>query len=349
MKKRKTLENAYISMFCRELYMLIEAGAGPAESIMMLNEYEAAEAGKAIMDDVLKALDAGSTLSDALRQTGYFPGYMVNMLALGEKTGRMTATLKALADFYDRQDRIEVSIKNAVFYPLIVLIMMVAIMLILIVQVLPMFNETFHRMGVQMNALAAGFMRFGAWLNGVSLALAIIIGVIVFFVILIWTIPSFRNSLFGGFRKKWGHRGLMGDIATVRFMSALSLTTASGLDTEDAVLNAAAVSGGAKNVDRKHKECLKLLGEGNTLFESIYRTGLISSRDNKMLMLGARGGLADEVMEQIVARKERRLQDKIDKIIARLEPTLVIISSVLIGIVLLSVMLPLMSIMTSIG
>jgi len=274
---------------------------------------------------------------------------MVNMIALGEKTGHMTSTFKALADFYDRQDRIEVSVKNAVFYPLIVLIMMVSIMLILIIRVLPMFNETFNRMGVQMNALAAGFMRFGSWLNGISLVLIIVLGTIVGFALILWIMPSIRNAFVGAIRKSFGHRGLMGDISTVRFMSALALTTASGLDTEDAVLMAAAVSGGSKNVDTKHKECQKLLNEGNTLFESIYRTGLISSRDNKMLMLGARGGMADAVMEQIVERKERRLQDKIDKIISRLEPTLVIISSILIGIVLLSVMLPLMSIMTSIG
>jgi type IV pilus assembly protein PilC len=328
---------------------LIEAGAAPAESVMMLGEYESSADGKEVMASILNALDAGSTMSESLNQTNYFPVYMVNMLALGEKTGHMTSTFKALADFYDRQDRIEVSVKNAIFYPLIVLIMMVSIMLILIVQVLPMFNETFNRMGVQMNALAAGFMRFGSWLNGISLILVIILGVIAGLAIIIWVMPSVRSTLMGAIRKKFGHHGLMGDISMVRFMSALALTTASGLDTEDAVVMASTVSGGASNMEAKYKECQKLLNDGHTLFESIYRTGLISSRDNKMLMLGARGGMADVVMEQIVERKERRLQDKIDKIISRLEPTLVIISSVLIGIVLLSVMLPLMSIMTSIS
>jgi len=347
--KSKILENSYISMFCRELYMLIESGAAPAESIMLLSEYESSGAGKALMGDILAFLDDGLAMSEALRKTECFPTYLVNMIALGEKTGRMTSTLKALADFYDRQDRIETSIKNAVFYPLIVLIMMVAIMLILIVQVLPMFNETFNRMGVQLNPLAAGLMRFGAALNDISMILVIILAVLVIFALIIWTMPAVRLSLFGILRKKWGHRGIMGDLATVRFMSALALTTASGLDTEDAVIMATSVSGGAKHVDEKHNECLKLLNDGNTLFDCIYKTGLISSRDNKMLMLGARGGKADEVMEQIVERKERRLQDKIDRTIAKLEPTLVITSSVLIGIVLLSVMLPLMSIMTSIG
>ena len=347
--KKRILENSYISMFCREMYMLIESGAGPAESIMLLSDYEASGAGKEVMANLLASLDSGLTMSESLRQTGYFPTYMVNMITLGEKTGRMTATLKALADFYDRQDRIETSVKNAVFYPLIVLVMMVAIMLILIVQVLPMFNETFNRMGVQLNVLAASFMRFGAVINDLSLVLVIILGIIIVLAITIWTSPTIRTRLFSGIKRSWGHRGIMGDIATVRFVSALALTTASGLDTEEAVIMASNVSGGAKHVDEKHEECLKLLTDGNTLFEAIYRTGLISSRDNKMLMLGARGGMADVVMEQIVERKERRLQDKIERVISRLEPTLVIISSVLIGIVLLSVMLPLMSIMTSIG
>ena len=347
--KKRTLENSYISMFCRELYMLIESGAAPAESIMLLSEYESSGAGKELMAGILVSLDDGAALSEALRRTGCFPAYLVNMIALGEKTGRMTSTLKALADFYDRQDRIEVAVKNAVFYPMIVLIMMVAIMLILIVQVLPMFNETFNRMGVQLNALAAGFMRFGSALNEISVILVIILAVLIGCATILWVAPSVRGMLLRHIRIKWGHRGIMGDLATVRFMSALALTTASGLDTEDAVIMATTVSGGAKHTDAKHNECLKLLNDGNTLFDAIFKTGLISSRDNKMLMLGARGGMADEVMEQIVERKERRLQDRIDRSISRLEPTLVIVSTALIGIVLLSVMLPLMSIMTSIG
>jgi type IV pilus assembly protein PilC len=68
-----------------------------------------------------------------------------------------------------------------------------------------------------------------------------------------------------------------------------------------------------------------------------------------MLSIGSRSGKADEAMAEIARRSDLDVRDNIDRIVGRIEPTLVIISSVVVGVILLSVMLPLMGIMTSIG
>ena len=345
---RRGLENSYLSVFCMELSMLLDAGVTPADGILMLLDDESSDDGKKVLRSILDALDDGEMFSEALRKGGFFPSYMVSMVEIGEKTGHMASTLKALSAYYDRQERLELSIKNATLYPSILLLMMVAVVLILITQVLPIFNETFNKMGIRMSPLASGFMRFGMWLNDASGIIMIVLAALIVIAMVIFLSPSIRGRILKSLRRHWGHYGIFGDMADAHFIYGLSLTLASGLDTEDAVNMAAAIAGTSKKVEEKRKKCTELLRSGNTLSESLYQAGIISARDNRMLSLGARSGMSDVAMAEIAGRNERNLQDKIDRSVAKLEPTLVIISSVLIGVILLSVMLPLMNIMTSV-
>jgi type IV pilus assembly protein PilC len=129
----------------------------------------------------------------------------------------------------------------------------------------------------------------------------------------------------------------------------MTLAMASGLDTDEAVEIAANVSGGAKPVDDMHTRCIEMLRSGSTLSEALTGSKILSLQEGKMLSIGVRSGKADEAMAEIARRSDENVRDNIDRIVGRIEPTLVILSSVVVGIILLSVMLPLMGIMTAIG
>jgi type IV pilus assembly protein PilC len=118
---------------------------------------------------------------------------------------------------------------------------------------------------------------------------------------------------------------------------------------DEAMDVAFAISGGAKPVDAKHKKAADLMRDGNTLADALSKAGILTSQDGKMLSIGSKGGKSDEAMAEIARRGDIGVQDAIDRLVGKIEPTLVIISSVIIGVILLSVMLPLMGIMTSIG
>jgi len=291
----------------------------------------------------------GAPFSGAMKEAAVFPRYMVHMVEIGEKTGRLVETLKALSEYYERQVRLSVTIKNSILYPAILLVLMIVVVLILIVQVLPIFDDVFSRLGTQMSPLAVSLMRFGGWLGDATTVIAAIFAVILVFVILLLAIPKMRRSLTTAFSNAWGASGVIGKIATSRFVFSMTLAMASGLDTADSIEIAAAVSGGSKAVDQKHKRCMEILREGGTLSESLSGSGILTLQDGKMLSIGARSGKADEAMAEIARRCDIDVRDSIDRIVGRIEPTLVILSSVIVGVILLSVMLPLMGIMTAIG
>ena len=347
--RQKTLNNTYLSMLCSELAMLLDAGLTVSDSLQVLHEDEPGKDGKAILLGLIGSMEKGDPFSIAIRDSGSFPRYMLHMVEIGEKTGRTVETLKALSDYYDRQVRLSVTIKNSIMYPAILLVLMIVVVLILIVQVLPIFNDVFSQLGTQMSPLAINLMKFGGWLGDASVAIAAVICAIAILAVLTWAVPVIRRAFSGIFSNTWGDRGIFGKIASSRYVFAMTLAMASGLDTEEAIGIAANVSGGSKAVDKKHRLCRELLGSGKTLSDAMCSSGILSPQDGKMLSIGSRSGKSDEAMAEIARRSDLNVRDDIDRIVGRIEPTLVIISSVVVAIILLSVMLPLMGIMTSIG
>jgi type IV pilus assembly protein PilC len=347
--KNKTLNNTYLSILCSELAMLLDAGLTLSDSIQILAEDEAGKDARAIMKIIYDSLMMGNHFAAALKEAAVFPRYMVHMTEVGEKTGRLVQTLNALSEYYERQTRLSVTIKNSVLYPAVLLILMIVVVLILIVQVLPIFHDIFSRLGTQMDPIAVRLMQFGEWLGTAAVGIAIVFSAIFILIFVMWLVPTFRKGLAQAFSNRWGSSGIFGKIASSRFVFAMTLGMASGLDTTESIEIAAAVSGGSRAVDDKHKKCLKLLEEGKTLSEALSGAGILSLQDSKMLSVGSVSGKADLAMAEIARRSDINVRDGIDRIVGRIEPTLVILSSVIVGVILLSVMLPLMGIMTSIG
>ena len=347
--KQRTLTNSYLSMFAAELAMLLEAGLTVNESLLIIKDDKSGKDEQQLLSVLLEALDQNATLSEALKSAGVFPRYMVHMVEIGEKTGRLVESLGALSEYYNRQERFRASIRSSVLYPSILLIMMIIVVLVLIVRVLPIFNDMFSRLGTQMSPLALHLMQFGTWIGGAAVVIAAVLAVIFLMIFITWLFPSIRLALKGAFLNKWGSRGVFGQIATSRFVSAMTLALASGLDLGDAVDNAASISGGNRAVDLKHDKCRKLLESGGSLADAMHQAGIINRHDSKMLSIGARSGKTEHAMAEVAKRNEQRLHDRLHSIVGKVEPTLVMISSIIIGVILLSVMLPLMGIMTAIG
>jgi len=97
------------------------------------------------------------------------------------------------------------------------------------------------------------------------------------------------------------------------------------------------------------KQCMALLAENVSLADAVSQTGLLPPASGRLLALGLRSGSADTVMQTIADQLSQEAEDSLQATIARIEPAMVIAASVLVGVILLSVMLPLMNILSSIG
>ena len=331
-----------------ELGLILQAGISVNEGILLVAEDEADPQIKKVLLSVFDRLEAGGELSLGLRETGAFPKYMVDMVNIGENTGSLESVFKGLSSYYERQESISMSIRSAIVYPVILFVMMIVVIGVLIIEVLPIFNDVFAQLGSTMSSTAMGFLRIG---EAIKNGRFIILGVIALIVLLCAAIvfnESVRLKTFSFFNRLFSKTKLGKDVATARLASAMAMGLSAALDIDRSLEMAENLNKGSAVSDRISR-CRLLITEGGSFFEAVVKAELFSPLHSRMLSIGLKAGAADSVMEEIARRTSIEVNDEIDRVIGKVEPVLVVIMSVLVGLVLLSVMLPLMGIMSSIG
>ena len=339
----------YLPVFCQELYQLYRAGISPAEGLSLLREDETDPAVLGWLDALCASTEAGAPLSEALRETGAFPEYMTDMISLADSTGRLEDTLLALQRHYERVLRTRDDLRSAVTVPAVLLAVMVAVVVLLITQVLPVFDRVFAQLGVRMGAVAAGMMRAGSVLAKGGTALAVIVCLLAAAAVAVALIPALREKFAAWFVRRFGGRGIPGQLAVSRFASSMAMAAASGMDMEQAVSIAAKLSGGAKEIDDKTASCLAAIEQGDSAADALARSGLFSGRDCRLLKLSERTGALPETLELLATRMEEESLRRLDALVGTIEPAIVLLTSVLAGVILLSVMLPMMGLLSGIG
>ncbi|MBR5115945.1 MAG: type II secretion system F family protein, partial [Lachnospiraceae bacterium] len=157
------------------------------------------------------------------------------------------------------------------------------------------------------------------------------------------------QKLFTRFASTFGPtRSLYDGIAAGRFASGMALALSSGMDTFNGLdMTLKLVEN--RDIEEKIVKCRSLIVSGESFPDALSQSDIFSKLYSRMVTVGFRSGSMDIVMKQIAERYERDTDRRIYSIIAVLEPTLVIILSLIVGMILLSVILPLMGIMSSIG
>ena len=173
--KRLRVPAQYLPIFCRELHQLVRTGIPLAEGLTMLREDETDPDTRSWLEALCRSTEEGLPLASALRETGAFPAYMTDMVSLAEETGRLEDVLLSLQRHYDRQLRMAADIRGAVAVPVTLFAVMVAVVILLVTQVLPVFDRVFAQLGVRMGAVATGMMNAGAVLAKAGTGIAVVL------------------------------------------------------------------------------------------------------------------------------------------------------------------------------
>lgn len=348
MKATKKLNNNEISSFCGQMAMILNAGISPAAGMsILLSDTKDAE-GRKILEQLHDNCEHGSTFHNALKESGVFPDYVLNMVHLGEESGNLDNIMELLSKYYERQDSLSESIRNAVSYPMIMIVMMLAVIIVLITKVLPIFEQVFEQLGTEMTGFASSLLHLG---NVISKYAVIFTAVLVCIVILY---IFFSKTSYG--KKIWGRflmvfpptRNFCDSIAAGRFAGGIALAVSSGLDTSNSLDMVSDLVDNPR-MQAKIDKCKAALQNGEDYAKAISDAHIFSNLYSSMINVAVRSGSIDVVMNKISDDYENDIDRRIRNNIAILEPTLVIILSVIVGLILLSVILPLMGIMTSIG
>lgn len=348
MAKQKQMSNQEIAAFCTQMAMLRKSGYTYLSIVEILLEDNNDSNGRDILSSIKSSLEEYKPIYTAIEETGVFPEYVINMIRLGEESGNPDVTLEALADYYNRQEAISESIKNAVSYPMIMILMMLLVIVVLITKVLPIFGQVFEQLGSSMNSFSTSLMKFGERMSSSSIVL---VALLVLLLVAYFYFSKFTSGqkIMGRFLNNFGPTKKFYDaVACSRFASGVAMTQAAGMDTFESL---DLVSDLVENprMQAKIADCKKHLEEGESFADALSLSGIFSKIYSKILSVGFTTGAHIETLNSIADSYDNEVDKRIHGIISVLEPTLVIILSLIVGMILLSVILPLMGIMTSIG
>lgn len=340
MNQKKLLGNLEIAAFCEQLAMIISAGIPTYEGVSILLEDAPDEETKAILQKIYEPLEMGETFHTALLASEVFPQYALDMIEIGEISGRLEEVLYALQHYYEREESIRDGVKNAVTYPLVMVGIMVAIIFVLISKVLPVFNQIYSELGSGLTGFALTMMNFSNAIN--QYAIPILIGIILLAVII------FAYTKSKAFRLHMQKRKLSMYTASSRFANCMYMALSSGLDLTQGLDLAERLVDNPYMAARISK-CKSLLENGIGFSEAILTSRIFSKTYASLITIGFRTGSMEQVMDRISKEYEDNIEQEINHFLSILEPSLVILMSLMIGFILLTFLMPLIGIMSSIG
>ncbi len=348
MSVQRKLSPTEINTFCSQLGWLIHAGITPANALLILINDSPSKDGRKIYQEIYDICNQGEAFSKGVKACGVFPDYCVQLIRLGEESGNLDECLQALATYYEKEETLRQSIKSAVSYPLIMILMMFVVIYVLMSQVLPIFRQVFEELGTEMTGIASSLLHLGETMNRYTWIFILVIAVLFLLYIGFRTIP-FLQKLGKRFLNVFPPtKSILEQYASQRFANGMAMTLRSGINTMDSLDLCADISN-SETMRAQIMTCKEQLKKGDSFSDVLSQSGIFSHLHSRMISIGFKSGNLDEVMTKIAETYEKETDRKMQSVISVLEPTLVIILSIIVGIILLSVILPLMGIMSSIG
>lgn len=346
--KAQLLKPSELSLFCYQFSVVFKAGIPYLEGLQLLAGDVFESKMKSIVREIAEDVESGKLLHEALEARNTFPNYMVAMVKIAEDTGRVGDVFEQLSLYYEESDQLRQKIKNALTYPMVLIGLMTAVILLLILKVLPIFHEILLSVGGSIPSATQFVLDLSRWLqNGMLLIIGVVV-VAVGYLFLVFKSKAFSSQRDVFLMRFPVVKKLYMKSATVKFARALSILTKSGMSVQSSLdliiplMDNAMIQNLLIEADAK-------IESGESLESALRSTALFPELFLKMVALGVKTGELDGMLEKISDVYEKELNRSLHRMTVSIEPTLVIVLSLIVGAILMLVMLPLINIMSSIG
>jgi len=338
---RKPVVDEDLMLFSRQMYTLNKAGVPILRAFAGLQASATKPAMVELFKDIRSSLDQGRELSAALaRHSELFGGFYISMIRVGEMTGRLTEVFLRLTEHMEFERDVRERIKQAMRYPLFVMIAMAIAIVILNVFVIPVFAKVFAGFNAELPLITRGLIGFSNWMVAWwPLLLALLVGAGV-------VIRGYLRTPEGRYR--WDARKLklpiVGDIilkATLaRFARSFALSSQSGVPLVQALTVVAQTVDNAF-IGSRIEQMRDGIERGESISRCAAATGVFTPVVLQMINVGEETGELDNLLFEIAAMYERDTDYSIKGLSAAIEPILLAVIAVLVLLLALGVFLPL--------
>lgn len=343
--RKKKMSYKELSFFLTQLSTYIKAGIPLTESVIILGKQAKKKPDKNLYNRIVYELNKGLNFSQALEKQGdIFPKLLINMLKTSELTGNLTENLDDMAEYYRTSDENRKQIINAMIYPSVILVVSIAILTFIMLYVVPQFIGIYDQLGSDLPGITKAIIAVSNFFsnNIIYLAIGLVVGIILIFVIY-KTMSSFRYIT----QFLLMHIPVVKDIIIYKELIMFTKTFASLIRHGVFITDSMEILGQITN-NEIYKilidDAIKNLSDGNGVSVAFRNKWAFPTTAYEMLVTGERTGRMGPMMENVAHYYENEQKNLISRLKSLIEPVMIILLAGIVGVIVLSVIVPMFSI-----
>lgn len=338
-KGYQKLKAKQLASFCKELSTLLASGVSLVRALDIISEQEGINSKeREVYQAVLLDLRKGIGLADAMESKKCFPDLMIGMIRAGEGSGNLDQVTERLTLQYEKDYKLTQQVKSAMTYPVVLLVLCVAIVILIVTFILPQFQSLFD----QMDSLPVPteiLIAISDFLVQKWYAALLIVFTVFMLIRIIMAIPAVRRQI--DYRKV--HMPVFGKlfkiIYTARFARTLSSLYSSGMPIATA-LGIAGNTIGNSYVEGQFEQVVALVRSGIPMSQALREVDGLQKKLASTILVGEESGRLDVMLDSIALSLEADAEEATKRMVTLMEPLLIMMMAVIVGFIMIAVMLP---------
>ncbi|MEN6420869.1 MAG: type II secretion system F family protein [Smithella sp.] len=338
-----------VVVFCRIFSTMINAGLPLIQCLDLLSQQEQNKAFAKIIRSIKEDIEGGTSLTNALKKyPDIFDELFVNLIAAGEAGGILDVILERLSNYMEKAMKLKARVKGAMTYPVAVLVISLAVVALLLLKVIPVFQKMFEGMGGELPALTAALITASEFTKSYFIfMIAILVVIYIAFVRFYktekgrWTIDSLmlKSPVFGELLKK---------VAVAKFSRTLSTMMSSGVPILEGLSIVSKTSGNVV-IEKALMDTRQSISEGQSIAEPLTKTGIFPPMVVQMIAVGEATGALDSMLSKIANFYDDEVDVAVDAMTALLEPVMMVFLGGVVGGMIVAMYLPIFKLASVVG
>lgn len=338
-----------ITHFCRQLAIMINASIELINCLESLKNQSYTKHFKQILEMIYEDVKSGKLLSSAMeKHKKVFPNFFRNMVYVGEMSSSLEKVLENIADYYENESRTKSKIKSAMIYPIVLAVMTLGILVLMMLVVVPTFKQSLGEMDVDMPALTTIIFNISDFVaqNWMYLFLGLVAVIVL---LKLFAKTKAGRLMFDTISVKFPlTKRYQQAKATAVFARAFGMLLSSGMHIVEAMEVVQRILGN-KYVEKKFEIATEQVRNGESLTKALENMHIFPPMLIQMITVGEKTASLDESLLRTCQYFEDELTNALSALTSLLQPVLMIIMGLSIGVIFLAVYSPMLSIMQKLG
>ena len=346
--KREKVKLKELSIFSRQLAVLIDAELPLIQSLNILAEQTRNKYFRKVITTVREDVEAGSSLNQALRKhPKAFDDLFCNLVASGEQSGALDVMLQRLTDFIERTVKLRGQVRQAMIYPSAISGFAILVAVFLLWKVIPIFSNIFKDLGATLPLLTVFIVKLSEFVQ--RNILFIFLGFIAF----LFAFRAYRKTPFGRLTvdrlllKMPLFGVLLSKVAISRVTRTLSTLLGGGVAMLESLKITSSTSGNVV-IEKSVQDVRRMVSEGRSLTQSFKATGRFPFMMTQMVSVGEATGTLDQMLSKMADFYDDEVSTSVGSLLAILEPVLMVGVGGIVGGLIIAMYLPIFSLMSQI-